>query len=76
MNDKLIWKEIAQKTALFPTSLVTLAVIFELPVKWAIPVGIITFLLGYPCFYLVLRVGISLGLTAGKMWDMVKKILS
>lgn len=72
LEEREIWKEVAKKTALLPTGLVVLAMIFELPVKSSVPVGIGTFLIAYPIFYFILKIAFATGRIAA---DTTKKIL-
>lgn len=70
-DDRKIIREVCQKTALFPATLVTLAMIFELPVKEAIPFGFLTFVFAYPLFIGILRLAFAFADACISVWKKV-----
>ena len=71
-EDCEIFKEVFRIVALLPTSLMTLAVVWDLPVKVAIPIGIVAAILAYIISYAALRIGAFCGVVCATGW---KKII-
>ena len=71
VDDRKIIREVCRKTALVPSALVTMAVIFELPVKEAVPVGILAFGIAYPLFVVILRLAFASADTCISVWKKI-----